>query len=310
MRWAEGSIQRAKTFAGATVLLLGAAALQGGTITEASGDTIPDREMSRHSFDDTIAFEPADDADAAEPPLEVHEIDESQVTAAGGKKVVDGKVWLQADDVARNDILNLVEEVQPEDSILVIVVATGDIWQIPRGDRQMLPAGVRLWGGDEYYELDEYMDGGRYEEGQLTAGQFEKITDVADISELARIFYVHNFGELGYREITSRQGFQVALAATWLRETPVQRYMRILMLKKVFGRLPQFQGEGNQLAVGVMVPGGSLYVMPELAYLHLVGHRALRAWMAYEILGLPTTLLLLDRAIKNSRITVDRVAEP
>jgi hypothetical protein len=308
MRWAEGSVQRGKTFAWAAVLL-GAGALQGGTIAKASGDTIPDSEMSRHSFDDTIAFVPADDAEAAGPPLEVHEIDENQVTAAGGKKVVDGKVWLEADDYERNDILNLVEDDQPEDSILVIVIATGDIWQIPRADGQMLPAGLRAWSGDEYYELDEYMKP-RYEDGQLTVAQFEMITSVANVSALARILYVHNFGEAGYREITSRQGFQVALANTWLRETPVQRYMRILMWKKVFGRLPQFQGEGNQLAVGVMVSGGSAYVMPERAYQYMIGPRALQAWMVYEIVGLPTTLLLLDRAIKNSRITIDRAVEP
>jgi hypothetical protein len=308
MRWAEGSIQRAKTFAWATVLL-GAGALHGGMIAKASGDTIPDREMSRHSFDDTIAFEPADDADAAEPPLEVHEIDEGQVTAAGGKKVVDGEVWLDADDVERNDILNLVEDDQPEDSILVIVIATGDIWRIPRAAGQALPAGVRAWSGDEYFELDEYMDR-RYKNRQLTLAEFEFITSVANVNTLARILYVHNFGELGYREITSRQGFQVALANTWLRETPVQRSMRILMWKKIFGRLPQFQGEGNQLAVGVMVPGGSVYVMPETSYQYMVGQRALRAWMVYEIVGLPTTMLLLDRAIKNSQITVGRVREP
>src|SRR4051812_14476522 len=222
MRWAESSIQRAKTFAWATALL-GAGALQGGMIAQATGDTIPDREMSRHSFDDTIAFEPAGDAEAAGPPLEVHEIDENQVAAAGGKKVVDGKVWLEADHYERNDILNLVADDQPEDSILVLVVATGDIWQIPVAAGQALPAGVRAWSGDEYYELDEYMRS-RYDDRQLTAGQFDEITLVANVSELARILYVHNFGEVGYREITSRQGFQVALANTWLRETPIQRY--------------------------------------------------------------------------------------
>jgi hypothetical protein len=239
----------------------------------------------------------------------VHEIDEGQVAAAGGKKVVDGRNWLDADDSERNDILNLVEEVQPEDSILVIVVATGDIWQIPLADGQMLPAGLRPWTGDEYDALDEYGDG-RHADGGLTRAEFEEITAVARIGTLAQLLYVHNFGPIGYREITSRQGFQVALAATWLRETPVQRYLRLVMLQRILQRLPQFQGDGNQLAFGLMVPGGSLYAMPELAYGNMTGQRALRAWMTYEIVGLPIALLLLDRAIKNTRLVVDRVEEP
>jgi hypothetical protein len=266
---------------------------------------VPPSGMTADAFDDNIAFAPADDAEAAKPPLEVHEIEESQVTAAGGKLVVAGRNWLDADDVERNDILNLVAEAQPEDTILVIVVATGDIWQIPLADG--LPAGVRPWTGDEYNALDEYADG-RYDDGPLTRPEFEQITGVAKVGTIAQLLYVHNFGPIGYREITSRQGFQVALAATWLRETPVQRTLRLIMLQRVLQRLPQFQGEGNRLAFGLMVPGGSLYAMPELAYLNMVGQRALRAWMVYEITGLPVALLLLDRAIKNTRLVVDRVA--
>ncbi len=54
----------------------------------------------------------------------------------------DGKVWLDADDLERNDILNLVQEVVPEDSMLVIVVATGAVWQVPLTGDGLLPDGV------------------------------------------------------------------------------------------------------------------------------------------------------------------------
>jgi hypothetical protein len=262
--------------------------------------------MTAENFDDTIAFEPAGDAQEAEPPLEVHEIDESQVTAAGGKKVVDGRNWLDADDVERNDILNLVEEAQPKDSILVIVVATGDIWQIPLSPGQLLPAGVRPWTGDEYSEMDEYYKGPR-KFPQITLGQYNQITNVANSGALGQINYVHGFGATGYQEIKTWQGFQVALARTWLRETPVQRYLRLTMLKDYFGRMPQFQGAGNQMAFGVMVPDGGVYVMPDSAYRNMIVRRAILAWTTSEIFGLPTTLLLLDRQIKNTRIVIDRI---
>jgi len=271
---------------------------------------IPDSEITAEEFDDTIAFEPAGDAEAAAPPLEVHEIDESQVTAAGGKKVVHGKDWLQADDFERNDILNLIEEAQPQDSILVIVVATGDIWQIPFGTGQMLPEGVRPWTGDEYFELDEYSDGPRYGIAQMTLPKFVELTSVANSDRLPPIRYVHNFGEFGYREIASRQGSQVALAETWLRETPAQRYLRLAMLRNFLQRQPQFQGEGNQVAFGVMVPHGSVYVMPERQYANLIGQRALIAWTAYEVAAMPVSLLLLDRAIRNSGLIFERAEIP
>src|SRR5690349_6863122 len=69
-------------------------------------EPIPDTQITADEFDDTIAFTPDDDADAAMPPLEVHAVDANLAAAAGAKKVVDGRVWLDADDYERNDILN------------------------------------------------------------------------------------------------------------------------------------------------------------------------------------------------------------
>jgi hypothetical protein len=54
-----------------------------------------------------------------------------------------------------------------------------------------------------------------------------------------------------------------------------------------------------------MMPGGSVYIMPAAAYLNMIRQAALRAWLAYEITGMPTALLLLDRAIKNTRIVIE-----
>jgi hypothetical protein len=308
MLWTEDSVRRAKTFAMSAALLLALETLQG--CIQVKPGLIPDNQITAEEFDDTIAFEPADDAEEARPPLEVHQVDESQVTAAGGKKVVDGSNWLNASDVERNDILNLVEEVQPEDSILVIVVATGDIWQIPLAAGQLLPDGVQPWTGDEYDEMDEYYEGPRIQTGQLTLQQYLTVAAVANSDTFGRIFYTHAFGATGYQEIKSWQGFRGALARTWLRETPVQRYLRLVMLSDYFGRLPQFQGAGNQIAFGVVVPEGGLYAMPLGAYQEMIARRALLVWTSYELLGLPVTQLLLDRAIKNTRIVIDRVEEP
>ena len=307
MRWVEAGVQRTKSLAALAMLLLAAVTLQGCWLLGGPLAPIPDSEMTAEDFDDTIAFEPAGDAEEAVPPLEVHEIDESQVTAAGGKKVVDGRNWLDADDFERNDILNLVAEAKPAGSILVIVVATGEIWQIPLVAGQILPDGVRPWTGDEYYEMDEYYDGRRIGNGQLTVSQFVMLTSVANSGSLGLINYVHPFGKSGYQEIKTWQGFQVALARTWLRETPVQRYLRLTMLNNYFGRLPQFQGEGNRIAFGVMVPGGGVYVMPEAAYRTMIVRRAILAWTSSEIFSLSTTLLLLDRQIKNTRIVVEPI---
>jgi hypothetical protein len=297
----------------AVALLLAAGILQGCALMGFGPlAPVPDSQMTAEDFDDTIAFEPGADADEAAPPLDVHEVDEAKVTAAGGKKVVDGSNWLGADDHERNDILNLVEEVMPADSILVIVVATGDIWQIPLGAGQQLPDGVRPWTDDEYYELDEYDDEPRIPVGQLTITGFVRATDVANAGEFGEISYVHGFGETGYREIQSRKGFQVALANTWLRETPVQRYMRMVMLRNYFSRLPQFQGAGNQLVFGAMVPDGGLYVMPYNAYRNLLGQGGVRPWTLYEIAMLPTVLTIYDRSIRNEyeRIILERVDIP
>jgi len=309
MRGTDSGVCRARLLVPAVVGLL--FAIQAGLPALAdSTDPVPDDKMTAEIYDDTIAFEPDDDVDAAVPPLEVHEVDDSQVTAAGGKKVVDGKHWLDADDYERNDILNLVEEVMPADTILVIVVATGDIWQIPLADGAPLPGGIRPWSDEEFYELDEYWEPKRIYISELTRKKFFSIAGVADSGDHpAQIIHIKPFGPIGYRDIQTREGFQVALAATWLRETPIQRYMRLVMLRNYFSRLPQFQGEGNQLVFGLMVPGGALYAMPYLQYRNLLAQSGIRAWTLYDMAMLPVVLTVLDRQIRGDRV-IDRVAIP
>jgi hypothetical protein len=273
-------------------------------------DPIPDLQIDADQFDDTIAFTAADDADAAIPPLEVHEVDASKAEAAGAKKVVDGKAWLDADNYERNDILNLVEEDMPEGTELVIDVSTGDIWQVPLADGAPLPGGIRPWSDEEFYELDEYWEPKRIYISELTRKKFLSIAGVADSGDHpAQIIHIKPFGPIGYRDIQTREGFQVALAATWLRETPIQRYMRLVMLRNYFSRLPQFQGEGNQLVFGLMVPGGSLYAMPYLQYRNLLAQSGIRAWTLYDMAMLPVVLTVLDRQIRGDRV-IDRVKIP
>jgi hypothetical protein len=270
----------------------------------ARGDTIPDEEMTAEEFDDTIDFEPDYDADEAMPPTPVHESDEDQITAAGGKLVVAGENWLDADNTERNDILNLVAEAQPENTMLVIVVATGDIWQIPVEPLQLLPSNVRAWTGDEYAEMDEYYRGRRPRAPFLTIGLFRKITEVENRDAFQPIQHVKVFGDIGYREIESRDGFQVVLSKTWLRETPVQRSLRLMALQSYLQRFPQFQGEGNQLTFGIVVPGGSVYAMPRESYRDLIGQGGVRAWTAYDIEELPSAETQLGRWIRGERLTL------
>ncbi len=269
----------------------------------AQSETIPDEEMTAEEFDDTIDFEPADDADEAVPPVPVHQFDEDQVTAAGGKKVVDGGHWLDEENFERNDILNLVQEAQPENTMLVIVVATGDIWQIPVLPLQLLPSNVRPWTGDEYAEMDEYYRGQRPRVPFLSIGLFREITEVENPDAFQPIQYVKVFGPVGHREIESRDGFQVVLSKTWHRETPVQRSLRLMALQTYFQRFPQFQGEGNQLTFGIVVPAGSVYAMPREAYRDLIGQGGVRAWTAYDVEELPSAETQLGRWIRGERLT-------
>jgi hypothetical protein len=275
-------------------------------------DPIPDIDMTADEFDDTIAFTPDDDAEAAEPPLEVHEIEADKATAAGAQKVVDGKVWLGADDYDRNDILNTVEEDMPDGTILVIDVSTGDLWQVPLAYGAMLPDGIRPWTDEEYDWIDDSYDSPRITWGPLTRKKFVKIGEIADNNPsdpVDELHYLKSFGNIGQQEIRSLRGFQVALMATWLRETPLQRYLRLVMLYNYFSRLPQFQGKQNQLVFALMVPDGALYALPYLQYRDMLARSGIQAWSLYDMAMLPVVLTIMDRQIRGDRFVVERIKD-
>lgn len=272
-------------------------------------DAIPDSEMTADAFDDTIAFTPDNDAEAAEPPLEVHEVDAGKATAGGGLKVVDGKVWLDADDYERNDILNLVEADMPKDTILVIDVSSGDIWQVPLAYGAMLPDGIRPWTDDEYDWLDEGWDPPRISWSPLTLKKFRSITAVDQSEEIEPIQHLKTFGPIGQREIRSLQGFQVALMATWLRETPLQRYLRLVMLHNYFSRLPQFQGADNRLIFALIVPDGALYALPYLQYRDMLARSGIQSWSLYDMAMLPVVVTLVDRQIRGETFRIGPIKE-
>jgi len=115
---------------------------------------------------------------------------------------------------------------------------------------------------------------------------------------------MHPFGPIGRREIKSRQGLQVSLSSTWTRETPLQRSLRLVRLGERLSGLPQFQGDGNQLTFGVVVPGGALYAMPHNQYENLIGQGGIRAWTQYEMAMLPIVLTIMDRHIRGERFIV------
>jgi len=273
-------------------------------------DPIPDIDMTADEFDDTIAFTPDDDAEAAEPPLEVHEVDASKATAAGAQKGVDGKVWLGADEYDRDDILNTVEADLPDGTILVIDVSSGDIWQVPLAYGAMLPDGIHPWTDAEYDWMDEGWDPPHLIFGPLTHRKFVKLggvtdTDASDPVEVPH--YLKSFGNVGQEEIRSLKGRQVALMATWLRETPLQRYLRMVMLYKYFSRLPQFQGQENQLVFALMMPQGALYALPYFQYRYMLARSGIQAWSLYDMAMLPVVLTAFDRQIRGERFVVERV---
>jgi hypothetical protein len=289
-------------------LLCWALALSTGTPALAGPfDPIPDAEMTAEVFDDTIAFTPDDGADAAIPPLEVHAVDEGQAAAAGATKVVDGSEWLDADDYERNDILLEVEDNMPPDTDLVIDVSTGDIWVVPLAAGVLLPPAFRPWSDEEYFRLDEYWKRQRLIWNALTRQQFAALVAVANGDAPApRIEYLHTFGAAGYRELQSRYGFQVALSLTWLRETPEQRWLRIMMLKRYYSRLAQFQAEGNQLGFALMVPEGALFLIAYLQQRAMLAQSGIQPWTLYDMAMLPVVLTVLDRQIRGERFILDR----
>jgi hypothetical protein len=142
--------------------------------------------------------------------------------------------------------------------------------------------------------------------GGLTRQQFARLAGVANSGEIDPVEYLRTFGPIGYKEIQSRKGFQVALAITWLRETPVQRYLRLVKLRNYYMRLAQFQGEGNQLIFALVVPNGGLYAMSSLQYRVLLAQSGIRPWTLYELAMLPTVLTILDRQIRGERFVLER----
>src|SRR5689334_22943996 len=201
MRGLEGDVCGARMLVPALSLLLLAwmpQAAQAGP-----SDPIPDLQIDADEFDDTIAFTPADDAEAAMPPLEVHEVDASEAAAAGATKVVDGKVWLEADNYERNDILNLVEEAKPAGTEMVIDVSTGDIWQVPLAGTAMLPDAFQLWTDEEYEWLDKEWEPLRLTWRPLTRKKFVILTeaDRQERREEIEIQHVKSFGPVGHAEI-------------------------------------------------------------------------------------------------------------
>jgi hypothetical protein len=269
---------------------------------------IPDVMITADEFDDTIAFTPDAGAQAAMPPLEVHEVDPDKATAAGAKKVVDGRVWLDADDYERNDILLEVEDAMPDGTELVIDVSSGDIWEVPLAAAALLPEVFRLWTDEEYARLDEGWDPRHLTFGPLTRKKFLKLTlaDQADSREEIELHYVKSFGAIGRQEIKSLHGFQVALMTTWLRETPEQRYLRMLVLYAYYARLPQFQGQDNRLVFALMAPQGALYVLPYFQYRYMLARSGIQAWSLYDMAMLPVVLTIMDRQIRGDRFVVER----
>ncbi|GAB2179531.1 hypothetical protein [Dongia sp. agr-C8] len=303
MRGFAGGMRRTTTLVPALALLFFAWMSQA-----AMSDQIPDFDITADEFDDTIAFTPADDADPAMPPLEVHEVDAAAATAAGATKVIDGEAWLDADDYERNDMLNEIQDTMPDGTDLVIDVSTGDIWQVPLPDGALLPDAFRPWTDAEYYWLDEGWDPPRRTWSPLTRQRFAAL--VALRQGLEELRYLHSFGAVGHQEIRSLQGFQVALMATWLRETPVQRYLRLVMLHNYFSRLPQFQGAENRLIFALMVPEGALFAIPYFQYRYMLARSGIQPWSLYDMAMLPVVLTIMDRQIRGDRLVVGPLRDP
>ncbi|HVY98209.1 MAG TPA: hypothetical protein VHA35_01825 [Dongiaceae bacterium] len=280
--------------------------LLSGCFAHPSFVPVHDNELTFDDYDSTVSYDADSEEELADAPVEVHEFDEAAAAAAGAVKVIDGAAWFNADDFERNDMLNLVQEGEPDGTTFMLCVATGEVWKIPADKFAAVSKIVDPWYGDEYDMLDDYV-GQNYAGRQLTLGGFMRVGAVTGQSDFGQIRYLHDFGEIGRREIVGAGGLQVMPRQLWLTSTPQQRSARLDSIDDYLRRLPAFQGAGNAPNFGVTVPWGMVYAVPKAKIDYLIGSAALKAWTNAEIASLPLIGMGTPRWQRGERIIIEPI---
>jgi hypothetical protein len=300
-----GETMKASTTVALLAIISGASGLSGcAYFMHGADEAVHDSNLTTTDYNDAVAFEAGPDAIDAEPPIPVHELDTSIVEAAGGARVIDGDDWLNADDWERNDLLNQARSSQPDGTTLVIEVATGDVWAIPpgkNGDALFDLGAVRAWDADEYDRLRGFVDDQTLRDRQLTRIDFKALTAVAGDY---KIYCFHDFGAAGRQEIETYHGFQILQPRQWVMESPVQRELKLRSWQDYLIRQKAWMQPDETPRFSVMVPQGSVFVVPQFGMQELIARGPIGSWTDEQIYGLADVLLGPDHDGRFDRPTL------
>jgi len=250
---------------------------------------IHDAQVTYDDFSDTMDFDPVGDSF---PPLPVHEFDHDQVEGAGGYRAIDGLDWFTADDEERGDLLAEVQDEMPPGSVIVIEVATGEVWVVPSDAYQIFFDGMMTaWTGDEVDDLPDYVydDSGFGFYGPTLAG-YGQLTGIAGDGALRPIVYMHPLSRLAIARLHAQTAVSFAALPAWQHLTPTQRLGLMLNLQNYLLMTSYYRTHPFQF--GVSIPNGGIYAFPELALWQLAAIYGARPWTAQEIVMLSTTGIL------------------
>lgn len=269
---------------------------------------IHDDQVTFDDFNDTMDFEPGDDAAEAFPPLPVHEFDHDSVADAGGYRVIDGFEWFGADLEERNDLLKEVQETMPQGSVIMIEVATGEVWVVPPdGYESFLDGTVTAWSEDEYDDLPDYVrDDSGFGYYGPSIGGYRQLTAI-DAGGITPV-YLHPLVRSAIARLQAANAFSFAPAPNWRTLSPGQRLALLLNLRNYLLMTAYYRS--NPFLLGVSIPNGGIYAFPDLALWELAYRYAAKAWTPQEIVMLTSTGILPAIVTLRRAEILRRVLEP
>ncbi|HYD04071.1 MAG TPA: hypothetical protein VEC60_00010 [Reyranella sp.] len=250
---------------------------------------IHDNQITYDDFNDTMDVDLVDDAF---PPLPVHEFDHDQVEDAGGYRAIDGFDWFAADDEERGDLLAEIEDDMPPGSVIVIEVATGDVWVVPADAYQVFFDGMMTaWTEDEYDDLPDYVyDTPGFGFYGPTLSGYQQLTAVAEDGPLRPVVYMHPLVRSAIARLAVHNAVSFALMPHWHYLTPIQRLALLHNLQNYLLMTAAFRN--NPFLFGVSIPDGRIYAFPDMPLWQIAAIYTARAWMLQEILALSSTGIL------------------
>jgi hypothetical protein len=284
----------------AIAALAAAAILVSGCVHYSHGihETVHDPALTYDDYDGVTSFTAPPGTTTYLAPLDVHEFDPAAVSAGGGTKVIGGDDWLAASDEKRGTLLQQAQAGLPEGVMLVLVIATGDVWALGPNSGDLFSGGtIKPWTGEEYDRLSEFYV--RAGEMQITRDDFDSLTAVVPVREIGQIRVIHDLGPVGVNEIQSAHGLEIISPQHWVGATPIQRAMELTTWNRYLQYQPAFRGSGNQPSFGVSVSWGAVYAVPGASYDNLIGWGSIKPWTAEQIGTLPSVLPSPDRMVRN-----------